>query len=67
MKYLYLSILALLVLVGCKKDNPKKIIDNRSFEMGFTTWPFGPTQDNVNDSYSFVNNEWRCLWGTYGP
>ncbi len=56
MKYLFLPILVLAILVSCKKDNPKKVIDNRQFKMGFTTWPYGPTLANVNDSYEFIKN-----------
>ncbi|MFK8037264.1 MAG: hypothetical protein AB8B74_03155 [Crocinitomicaceae bacterium] len=54
MKYVFLSAIALVVLVGCKKNNPKKIIDNRDFKMGFSSWSYGPTLEAVNATYDFL-------------
>lgn len=54
MKYFYFLLLAIFILFGCKKNNPKKLIDNRQFKMGFSTWSFGPTLSNVNESYDFI-------------
>ena len=28
----------------------------RNFEMGFTTWPFGPNLQDVDDTYNFIKN-----------
>ena len=49
---LFFSIL--LLLSSCKKNNAEKVINNRQFKMGFSTWSFGPTLANVNESYDFV-------------
>lgn len=52
--YLYLfSIL----LFSCQKNNPDKVIEDRQFLMGFTSWPYGPNQVDVDYTYDFVMNE----------
>ena len=56
MKALLFILVAVLLVSACKKNNPKKLIDNRNFKMGFTSWPYGPTLENVNESYNFVAN-----------
>ncbi|MDX1348905.1 MAG: hypothetical protein R3279_01595 [Putridiphycobacter sp.] len=43
-------------MLACKKNNLNKEIDNRQFKMGFSTWSFGPTLANVNESYDFVTS-----------
>lgn len=55
-KFFYFTILFLILFAGCKKNKAEKVIDNRSFNMGFSTWSYGPTLANVNESYDFVTN-----------
>ncbi len=58
----YASILLLfLVMFSCKKEKETKVEeisfftdDTRHFQMGFTTWPYAPTLQAVNDTYSFI-------------
>jgi len=54
MKHLILFIITCSILISCNKDKPKKVIDNRQFKMGFSTWPFGPTESNVTETYKFL-------------
>ncbi len=50
-----LSLLAIISgVLSCKKHNPKRIIDQRDFKMGFSTWSFGPQLQDVNDTYDFI-------------
>jgi len=46
-----------ILFLSCKKNNPDKVIDNRNFSMGFTSWPYGPNQADVDDTYDFIMNE----------
>ena len=59
-KYLIIKaivcIVPFILLIACKKNNPSKIIENRTFKMGFSTWPFGPELADVNETYAFVLN-----------
>jgi len=41
-------------LLSCKKNNPSKVIDDRQFKMGFSTWSFGPSQSDVDETYDFI-------------
>lgn len=64
-----LIILVLILVQGCKNDddnsNPppasmdsnKELpeIDQRSFKMGFSTWSYGPTFENREDTYNFIS------------
>ncbi len=44
-------------LSSCSKDNtPAESVVKRDFKMGFTTWSFGPDIQDVNDTYSFIEN-----------
>ena len=31
--------------------------DSRAFQMGFTTWPFAPTEESVNETYRFISEQ----------
>lgn len=53
-KVIYLGVLLILLASSCKKNNPEKIINPRDFLMGFSSWSFGPTIENVNDTYDFI-------------
>ncbi|MHA7057207.1 glycosyl hydrolase 53 family protein [Aquimarina sp. M1] len=47
----------LMSLSSCNKDDtPAEPAEIRNFEMGFTTWSFGPNLQDVNDTYSFIEN-----------
>ena len=52
-KIAFFCLLSVLIL-SCKKNNPDKVIDDRNFLMGFTSWPYGPNQADVDDTYDFV-------------
>ncbi|MEL6557023.1 MAG: glycosyl hydrolase 53 family protein [Bacteroidota bacterium] len=57
MKRLLLSFLILICLNGCSDDEPNIAPrSSRVFDMGFTTWSYGPTLENVNETYSFIAN-----------
>ncbi|WP_422083073.1 hypothetical protein [Ulvibacterium sp.] len=43
-------------LFSCSKDNDSSQFISRNFKMGFTTWSFGPDQQDVDDTYSFIEN-----------
>ncbi|WP_175437493.1 glycosyl hydrolase 53 family protein [Crocinitomix algicola] len=44
----------ILLFSACKKNNPKKLIEQRHFKMGFTTWPYGPEPNDVASTYNYV-------------
>lgn len=49
--------MAILTLsVSCKKNNPDKQIDVRTFKMGFSTWSYGHEDADKIETYSFINN-----------
>ncbi|MFK8044770.1 MAG: hypothetical protein AB8B72_04705 [Crocinitomicaceae bacterium] len=54
MRYLFFFFFTAILLVSCNKNKPKKVIDNRQFKMGFSTWPFGTTESNVTETYNFL-------------
>lgn len=57
MKCLLLSFLILISLSGCSDDDPTITPrSSRVFDMGFTTWSYGPTLEAVNETYSFIDN-----------
>ncbi|SRR6056297_595502 len=45
-------------LASCDNRDENIQIDsiNRNYMMGFTTWSFGPTVQDVNDTYAFIGN-----------
>jgi hypothetical protein len=49
-----LILTVLIVVVACKKNNPKRLIDERNFKMGFTSWNYGPNLEDVNNTYDFI-------------
>lgn len=53
---IFLLTLLCLSLWACKKDEPTPEPESRSFKMGFTTWPYGPNIEDVNDTYAFLEN-----------
>lgn len=55
--YIFLVGITLVASSSCKKDDtPFESAMNRNFEMGFTTWSFGSNIQDVNDTYSFIEN-----------
>ena len=68
MKKCYLLCLAPIVsILGCKNDDSGTLIDcvtdgffseynQRDFEMGFTSWSFGPEAEDVASTYDFISN-----------
>jgi len=54
---LALLLLAFLAL-SCSSDSDPISIEatQRNFKMGFTTWNFGPTLEDVDDTYTFITN-----------
>lgn len=55
MKNLLLSLLIVLSLSGCSDDEPNVTpVSSRVFGMGFTSWSYGPTLEDVNNTYSFI-------------
>lgn len=53
------ALLALLIVlnIGCSSDSESETqtIATRNFNMGFTTWNFGPNLQDVNDTYDFIS------------
>lgn len=52
-----------LVFCSCDKDETETVeesffsdVQNRTFKMGFTTWSYGPTLQNVNETYDFIES-----------
>ncbi len=39
----------------CKNDDSLNVITYRNFKMGFSTWSFGPTQTDKDETYKFIN------------
>lgn len=54
MKYLFSVVFIASLTVACKKNNPVKLIDNRNFKMGFTSWSYGPNLEDVNGTYDQI-------------
>ena len=40
----------------CKNDNSLNVITHRNFKMGFSTWSFGPTEADKDETYQFINS-----------
>jgi len=55
MKHHLWTILLLFFISDCSDEGSttRKV---RDYKMGFTTWSYGPTLDNVNSTYSFIAN-----------
>lgn len=53
---LTISALSIALLISCGDDDSPmtELPPARDFEMGFTTWPFGPNQQDVEDTYAFI-------------
>lgn len=65
--YLFLLSTAIVLLFGCEEeretapddgtsDNFFSEYNSRNFEMGFSTWPYAPTVESVDDTYQFISN-----------
>jgi hypothetical protein len=42
--------------VDCPENSALDEIENRNFEMGFTTWPYDATVESVDNTYDFLSN-----------
>lgn len=49
-------IVVLLLISSCNKEDDSTQIRERNFSMGFTTWPFGPNVEDVDDTYTFIES-----------
>ncbi|UXP34008.1 glycosyl hydrolase 53 family protein [Reichenbachiella agarivorans] len=52
-------ILLTLFLFNCSNNEPEPSLDmdeGRKFKMGFSTWVFGPTEQDRNETYSFIQS-----------
>lgn len=57
MKSKVITILICFLLWNCSQDEPPVEVNiDREFKMGFTTWPYGPSLQDVNDTYTFIEN-----------
>ncbi|MEO1013313.1 MAG: hypothetical protein AAFX53_18620 [Bacteroidota bacterium] len=45
-----------MALLSCSNDDTTSEPTARNFKMGFTTWSYGPELQNVNDTYTFIEN-----------
>ena len=41
---------------NCENENPLSIISQRNFEMGFSTWSFGPYESDKATTYQFIKD-----------
>ena len=61
-------LIILIVLFGCKKDELQDLdnqnnsnsdffseYDTKNFDMGFTSWPYAPSIESVDNTYNFIN------------
>lgn len=54
---LFLVLHIAICLVSCSEsDENEPTVTDRNFMMGFTTWSFGPNLEDVNDTYTFLDN-----------
>lgn len=44
----------LILLASCSDDSPEP--DSRLFKMGFTTWPYDNSLEDVDDTYAFIES-----------
>jgi len=56
-------LIILIILFGCKKDELHNEnsdffseYDTKNFDIGFTSWPYAPTTEYVDDTYNFIAN-----------
>lgn len=49
-----IAFIFVLVFASCNKNEPEPIQESRNFQMGFTTWPYGPNPDDVDDTYAYL-------------
>lgn len=54
MPRLFIICLFAVALVSCNKDEPQPEPESRNYKMGFTTWPYGPNPENVDDTYAYL-------------
>jgi len=40
----------------CENDNSLNVITQRNFEMGFSTWSFGPDETDKKETYQFIKD-----------
>lgn len=66
MKKIVIAVILVCLLSFCKDDNidepvncednvSLEVIGSRSFNMGFSTWSYGPSQSDVDDTYQFIS------------
>jgi len=55
----YLFVLVVVALWSCSSDEVghDAINNERNFGMGFTSWPYAPTVESVNDTYAFIQTK----------
>lgn len=48
----------LLIVLSCQSDDGANTspVGERNFGMGFTSWPYAPSVESVNDTYAFLQN-----------
>lgn len=49
-----IAFIFVLVFASCNKNEPEPIQESRNFQMGFTTWPYGPNPEDVDDTYAYL-------------
>ena len=53
----YIILLVLFISISsCSKDDSSSRSITRNFKIGFTTWSFGPNIQDVNNTYTFIEN-----------
>ena len=55
-KYHFFVFSLLFMLISCEENDPLPVSAERTFKMGFTTWSYGPTLKDVNNTYAFIEN-----------
>lgn len=53
---IYIYLLVTLSFIACKKNNPQKVIKSRTFNMGFSSTNFGPTELDQTQTYDTIQN-----------
>ena len=64
-------LIILIVLSGCKKDELQDLddqnnnnsdffseYDTKNFDIGFTSWPYAPTIESVDETYNFIASKY---------
>lgn len=68
--HLFLISALIILLLACNKDDESPInpeidcetsdffceFESRNFQMGFTTWPYAPSDASVNNTYQFIDD-----------